>query len=48
VEGSVAKLTLSDKKGVPAEIKVGMLCDARIVVKRKKILYIVLEKLDFR
>lgn len=48
VEGSVEKVRLSDKKGVPAEIKVGMLCDARIVVKRKKILHIVLEKLDLR
>lgn len=48
VEGTIEQAELYDKEGVPAQIKVGMLCDARIIVKRKKILYIVLEKLDFR
>lgn len=48
VEGTIGKTKLFDKSEIPAEIKVGMLCDARIVVKRKKLLHIVLEKLDFR
>jgi multidrug resistance efflux pump len=48
VEGTIGKTKLFDKSGVPAEIKVGMLCEARITVKHKKLLYIVLEKLDFR
>lgn len=48
VEGTIEQTKLYDKEGNPAQIKVGMLCDARIIVKRKKILYIVLEKLDFR
>ncbi len=48
VEGTVIKTKLYDKSGIPAEIKVGMLCEARIILKRKKLLYVVLEKLDFR
>jgi ABC-type bacteriocin/lantibiotic exporter with double-glycine peptidase domain len=48
VEGTVGKTRLYDKKGVPAYLKVGMLCEARVIVKRKKLLDVVLEKLDFR
>ncbi len=47
VEGSIDGGQLMDKKGRTAEIKVGMLCEARIVVKQRKILYYLLEKLDF-
>ena len=47
VEASINKIKLSDKKGKTEYIKPGMLCEARVVVRQKKIFYIVLEKLDF-
>lgn len=47
VEGSINDTKIFDKNGRPAEIKAGMLCEVRVVVRQKKIFYYVLEKLDF-
>lgn len=47
VEGSINSTRLYDKNGKPTEIRAGMLCEARVVVRQKKIIYFVLEKLDF-
>jgi len=47
VVATIDELILYDKKGKVEYIKVGMLSKARIIVRQKKILYIVLEKLDF-
>jgi len=46
VEGSLEGDQLIDKKGQPAKVKVGMLCEARVVVKKMKILYFLLEKIN--
>lgn len=47
VEGSLEGERLVDKKGRTAAVRVGMLCEARVVVKQRKILHYFLEKLDF-
>ncbi|PRX20633.1 multidrug resistance efflux pump [Orenia metallireducens] len=47
VEATIGGTKLYDKKGQAEFIKTGMLSEVRVVVRRKKILYIVLEKLDF-
>ncbi|WP_027338596.1 HlyD family efflux transporter periplasmic adaptor subunit [Halonatronum saccharophilum] len=47
VEATLDDIKLYDKQGDPAFVRIGMLNEARIVVRRKKILHIVLEKLDF-
>ena len=46
VEGSLEGDQLIDKKGHPSQVKVGMLCEARVVVKRKKIFHFLLEKIN--
>lgn len=46
VEGSLEGDQLIDKKGQPAKVKVGMLCEARVVVKKRRILYFILEKMN--
>jgi multidrug resistance efflux pump len=48
VEASVENKPLSSYKGVKAEIKVGMDCEAQVITKTKKILYYFLEKINLR
>lgn len=47
VEGNINDTNLYDKEGNLTVIKTGMLCEVRVVVRQKKILHYVLEKLDF-
>lgn len=47
IEASINDIKLYDKKGKPAYIKPGMACEARVIVRKKKILYFVLEKINF-
>jgi membrane fusion protein, peptide pheromone/bacteriocin exporter len=47
IEADINGIQLYDKDNNPARIKPGMICESRIVVRQKKILYYVLEKLDF-
>ena len=47
VEASIKGTKLFDKNGKPAYIKPGMVCEARVVVRQKKIIHFVLEKLNF-
>jgi membrane fusion protein, peptide pheromone/bacteriocin exporter len=47
VIGSLDSISLKDKKGKILEIKNGMISNASIIVKKKKILFYLLEKLDF-
>ncbi len=47
IEATVDKIKLHNKKGEVEYIKSGMLCEARVIVRQKKILYYILEKLDF-
>ncbi len=47
VEGDIPDIKLNNKKGKEGIIKSGMLSEIRIVSKRKKILSIILEKLNF-
>lgn len=47
IEGSINKLRLQSKSGNIEDLKIGMESDIRIVTKKKSILRIVLEKLDF-
>lgn len=47
VEGSLVGDQLIDKKGHSAQVKVGMICEARVVVKKRKVFYFLLEKLNF-
>ena len=47
VKATIEGTKLYDKKGKPEYIKPGMISKARVVVRQKKILYFVLEKLDF-
>lgn len=47
IEASIAGNELFDEKGNAEFIKVGMLAEARIVGRKRKLLYLVLEKLDF-
>lgn len=47
VEGSLDKTSLNKKTGEPVAVKIGMFCDARIIVSKQKILHYLLKKLDF-
>lgn len=46
VEGSVENKTLYSYKNKPAQIKIGMTCEAYVVTEQKKILYYILEKIN--
>lgn len=46
-EASIPTETLYNREGKEGRLKVGMMSEVRIVTKRKRILHIVLEKLDF-
>ena len=46
VESTIENKPLYSYKGTKAEIKVGMLCEAQVITKTKKILYYLLEKID--
>lgn len=46
-EATIPTETLYNREGKEGRLKVGMLSEVRIVTKRKRILHIVLEKLDF-
>ncbi|WP_278184254.1 HlyD family efflux transporter periplasmic adaptor subunit [Alkaliphilus metalliredigens] len=48
VESDIETRALVSYKGEEADIKVGMICEARIVTKTKKILHYLLEKIDLR
>ncbi|NLM97674.1 MAG: HlyD family efflux transporter periplasmic adaptor subunit [Halanaerobiaceae bacterium] len=47
VEASINGIVLYDKKGKPTQVKPGMIAECSIVIRQKKILYYVLEKLNF-
>ena len=47
VEATIIGTELYDKNGKVTRVKPGMLCEVRVVVRQKKILYYVLEKLNF-
>jgi HlyD family secretion protein len=47
VEGTIPVIKLVNRSGNLGFVKIGMICDARIVQKRKRIFYLLLEKLDF-
>jgi HlyD family secretion protein len=47
VEAELDGKTLFDKKGGTAEVKVGMTAEARVITKSRRIIYWVLEKLNF-
>ncbi|MBN1409844.1 MAG: HlyD family efflux transporter periplasmic adaptor subunit [Spirochaetales bacterium] len=47
VSGSLATTIVTDKKGNPVNLKAGMLCDARIIVSKRRILFYLLDTLDF-
>ncbi|MDR2360799.1 MAG: HlyD family secretion protein [Oscillospiraceae bacterium] len=47
VEADISGSVLYNKKGEVGEVKVGMTCEARIVTRSRKIIYRVLEKLNF-
>ncbi|AGB41839.1 multidrug resistance efflux pump [Halobacteroides halobius DSM 5150] len=47
VEATIKGTKLYDNQGRPEKIKPGMLSKVRVVVRQKKILYFLLEKLDF-
>ncbi len=46
VQGSIENKTIYSYKNEPAEIKVGMTCEAHVVTEQKKILYYLLEKIN--
>ncbi|HEY9062508.1 MAG TPA: HlyD family efflux transporter periplasmic adaptor subunit [Pseudobacteroides sp.] len=46
VEATVDKTELESYKGVKAQVKVGMVCEARVVTKSRKILWWLLEKIN--
>jgi HlyD family type I secretion membrane fusion protein len=48
VEAALNNKTLYNNKGEQAEIKTGMLTEARIITRSEKILYYLLEKIDLR
>ncbi|WP_207641974.1 HlyD family secretion protein, partial [Clostridium aceticum] len=48
VEADIKNRPLISYKGEEAEIKVGMVCEVRVVTKTKKILHHLLEKIDLR
>jgi len=45
---SIENRPLYSRKGEEAKIKVGMLCKGYVIIDSKKILYYLLEKLDFK
>ncbi len=47
LEGTLPKTKLYSKAGKEGDIKIGMINETRIVTRRRKIFYIILEKLDF-
>ncbi|OGS19503.1 MAG: hypothetical protein A3J83_06160 [Elusimicrobia bacterium RIFOXYA2_FULL_40_6] len=47
VAGSIPASKLVGSQGKEGFVKIGMICDASIVVRRKRILYVLLEKLNF-
>ena len=48
VEAAIENRPLYSYKGVKAEIKVGMTCEAQVITKSKKILYYILEELNLK
>lgn len=46
VEATVEKTELESYKGVKAQVKVGMICEAQVVTKSRKILWWLLEKIN--
>lgn len=48
VEASLSSNSLKNRDGKEKEIKIGTLTDVRIVTRKKKVLWYILEKLDFR
>lgn len=46
VEGSISNETVYSYKNEPAEIKIGMTCEAHVITERKKILFYLLEKIN--
>jgi HlyD family secretion protein len=46
-EADINGTTLTNKKGDSGEVRAGMVCEARIITKSRKIIYWVLEKLNF-
>ncbi len=48
VEASIENRPLYSYKGKEAEIKVGMVCEAQVITKTKRILYYLLEKINLR
>jgi membrane fusion protein, peptide pheromone/bacteriocin exporter len=45
-EGTIINKPLYSYKGVKSELKVGMACEAQIIIESKKILFFILEKMD--
>ncbi|GIM48396.1 HlyD family type I secretion periplasmic adaptor subunit [Collibacillus ludicampi] len=48
VEATLDNKPLYSYKGIPANIKVGMACEAHVITKTKKILYYLLEKINLK
>lgn len=46
IEGSIINQPVYNYKDEPAEIKIGMTCEAHVVIERKKIVYYLLEKIN--
>ena len=46
VEGTLQEIQLKNRKGEEGKIKPGLLCESRIVLRKKKIIEYVLEKLN--
>ncbi len=47
VNSVISNSILHNRQGNPGAVRVGMIAESRIVVRRKRLLYFVLEKLDF-
>ncbi|MEJ6950296.1 HlyD family efflux transporter periplasmic adaptor subunit [Natronospora cellulosivora (SeqCode)] len=47
VEASINEIELYDRNGRAVQVKPRMIAESRVVIRQKKILYYVLEKLDF-
>lgn len=48
VEASLVNKPLYSRKGVEANVKVGMACDVQVITKSKKVLYWMLEKINLK
>ena len=48
VEASIENKPLYSYKGIKAEVKIGMECEAQVIIKTKKVLYYLLEKINLR